>query len=54
MIGTVMSDTLKRDQPAKSFAQMTHDIPADKLEKLREILAELNHGEDTDAGKPAS
>src|SRR3954470_2633929 len=34
--------TLKRDQPTKSFAQMTQDIPADKLEKLREILAGLN------------
>lgn len=33
--------TLKRDQPTKSFAQMTHDIPADKLEKLREILNQL-------------
>lgn len=38
--------TLKHDQPAKSFAQMTHDIPADKMEKLREILAELKGGED--------
>ena len=34
--------TLKRDQTAKSFAEMTRDIPADKMEKLREILAELS------------
>ena len=36
---------LKRDEPTKSFAQMTHDIPADKMEKLREMLAELKDDE---------
>lgn len=33
--------TLKRDPSAKSFTEMTRDIPADKMEKLSEMLAEL-------------
>jgi hypothetical protein len=37
--------SLKRETPARSVAEMTRDIPADKLEKLNEMLAELK-GED--------
>ncbi len=33
--------TLKREAPARSVADMTRDIPADKLEKLSEMLAEV-------------
>ena len=33
--------SLKREAPARSVAAMTLDIPADKLEKLSEMLAEL-------------
>jgi hypothetical protein len=33
--------TLKRDPTARSVADLTRDIPADKLEKLGEMLAGL-------------
>jgi len=33
--------TLKREAPARSVADMARDFPADKLEKLGEMLAEL-------------
>jgi len=33
--------TLKREAPARSVADMTRDIPADKLEKLGEMLNDL-------------
>jgi hypothetical protein len=37
--------SLKRETPARSVAEMTRDIPADKLEKLGDILAELKNNE---------
>jgi len=40
--------TLRREAPARSVADMTRDIPADKLEKLGEILAKLNEGAQPD------
>jgi len=36
--------TLKREARTRSVADMTRDIPADKLEKLGEILASLIEG----------
>ena len=47
---TVVHDThalrsLKRETPARSVADMTRDIPADKLEKLEKMLAELKETE---------
>jgi hypothetical protein len=47
--------SLKRETPARSVADMTRDIPADKLEKLSEMLEELKEGgEDTNNRKDAS
>ncbi|MBA3769380.1 MAG: hypothetical protein H0X08_02560 [Blastocatellia bacterium] len=37
--------TLKREAPTRSVADMTRDIPADKLEKLGEMLAQLKNSE---------
>jgi DNA-binding Xre family transcriptional regulator len=39
--------SLKRDPTAKSVADLTRDIPADKLEKLGEMIAELNTNSET-------
>ncbi len=47
--------TLKREHKARSVADMTRDIPADKLEKLGEMLNALrNDGEDTNESKGTS
>lgn len=39
--------TLKRNKDAPSATELLRDIPADKLEKLGEMLAELKRGDKT-------
>lgn len=53
---TVLHDThalrsLKRDATARSIADMTRAIPADKLEKLGELLLGLKENGEGDHGK---
>jgi len=38
--------SLKREAPTRSVADITRDIPADKLEKLGEMLSELAKNEE--------
>ena len=47
---TVVADghalrSLKRETPARSVADMTRDIPADRLEKVGEMLEQLKSGQ---------
>src|SRR5687768_9027075 len=39
--------SLKRETPARSVADMTRDIPADKLERLSEMLDALKKDEES-------